>query len=88
MSRVNTKNAFDPTPALVGAEIVIFSRNPTTYLSRPVVAGHKTAFLSKIKLCILMSREDTKNALDPTSTLVGTELVIFQEIQTPIHPDK
>ena len=72
----------------MGAEIVIFSRNPTTYLSRPVVAGHKTEFLSKIKLCTLMSRVDTKNALDPTSTLVGTELVIFQEIQTPIHPDK
>ena len=50
MSRVNTKNALDPTSNLVGPEIVIFSGNAATHSSRHIVSDHKTASLSKVKL--------------------------------------
>ena len=79
MSRVNTKNALDPTSNLVGPEIVIFSGNAATHSSRHIVSDHKTASLSKVKL----SRRyiNLKTCIKPKKTLLGDDISLyFQKI--------
>ena len=44
------KNVLDPTLTLVGTDIVIFSENSATHLSRQIVSDDKTASSSKTKL--------------------------------------
>ena len=70
-----------------GAEIAIFSKDPTTHLSRPVDAGHKREFLAKIKLFTLINRHQKMYWTQPLLQL-GLRQLYFQKIQQPRYPDK
>ena len=68
------QKALDPTPTLAGAKIAIFSENPATHLSRPILSGHKTAFICKVDC---LDKQPPKIHWTKPQLQLWTEIAIF-----------